>query len=61
MNERRCMGCLLLDHRVGKGEQLVRHVEAEHSGGLKVDDQLEFSRLRDRQVGRLVAFENPPV
>ena len=35
-----------------------RHVEAERLGGLEVDDQLEFGRLLDRQVGRLLALEN---
>jgi len=39
---RRCMG-----HRVAEREQLVRHVDAERSGGLEVDHQLEPGRLRD--------------
>ena len=39
-------------------EQRRRHVEAEHPGGLGVDDQLELGRLHDRQVGRLRALEN---
>ena len=30
-----------------------RHGEAEHAGGLMVDDQLELGRLPDRQIGRL--------
>jgi hypothetical protein len=30
-----------------------RHGEAEHAGGLMVDDQLELGLLRDRQIGRL--------
>ena len=33
-------------------------VEAEHPGGLEVDDQLELGRLHDRQVGGLGALEN---
>jgi hypothetical protein len=34
-------------------------LEAEHPGGLQVDHQLEPCRLIDRQVGRLLALENP--
>ena len=32
----------LLDHLVGKLLKMQRHVEAEHLGGLEVDDQLEL-------------------
>ena len=35
-----------------------RHVEAEHPGGLGVDDQFELGRLHDRQVRRLCALED---
>ena len=35
------------------------NVEAERLGGLEVDDELEFGGLHDRQVGRLLALENP--
>jgi hypothetical protein len=34
-------------------------LESQRLGGLEVDDQLEFSRALDWQIGRLVAFENP--
>ena len=34
------------------------HVEAEHLGGLEVDHQLEFGRLLDWQIGRLLAIQN---
>ena len=34
-------------------------VEAERLGGLEIDDQLELGGLLHRQVGRLLALENP--
>src|SRR6266516_4480762 len=46
------------DHLVGGSEQRRRHVEAEHPGGLGVDDQLELAQLFDRQVRRLCALED---
>ena len=36
-----------------------RHGDAERLGGLEVDDQLDFGGLLNRQVGRLLALENP--
>jgi len=42
-----------LDDFVGAAEQCVRDREAERLGGLQVDDQLEFHRLLDREIGRL--------
>ena len=33
-------------------------VEPEHAGGLEVDDQLDFGRLHDRQVGGPLALED---
>src|SRR5437763_13399951 len=47
------------DYLIGEREQLGRNLEAERLRGLEVDDQLEPGRLIDRQVGRLLAFENP--
>src|SRR5262249_53622492 len=49
----------LFDHLVGATLYRLRHGNAECFGGLEVDIQLEFSRLLDRQVSRLIALENP--
>jgi hypothetical protein len=51
---------LLLDHLIGDGQRRFRNCEAERLGGLEVDDQFEFSRLLDRQIGWFLAFENAP-
>ena len=48
----------LFDHLVGGGEQRRRHGDAQRPGGLGINDQLEFGRLHDRQIGRLCALEN---
>jgi hypothetical protein len=48
----------LLDHLVGEGEQIWRHLDAERPSGLQVDDELEPGRLHDRQVGGLGAPED---
>src|SRR5262245_44935871 len=48
-----------LDHLVGDSEQPWREAEAECPGGVEVDHELELGRLHDRQVGGLLAFENP--
>ena len=47
------------DHLVGAAEQRGREREPDRLGGLEVDDQLDFRGLLDRQVGGLVAFEDP--
>src|SRR5262249_56082162 len=47
-----------LDHLVGDGEQRRWNREAEHPGGLRVDDKLELGRLHDRQVRRLGTLED---
>jgi hypothetical protein len=36
----------------------LRHREAERLGGLEIDDQLEFGRPLDRQIGGLGALED---
>src|SRR6516164_5361667 len=47
------------DHLVGDGEQPGRKAEAEYLGGVEVDHELELGRLHDRQIGGLLALENP--
>src|SRR5262245_58890079 len=47
-----------LDHLVGAGYQRWRHLEAERSRSLKIDNEFELGGLHDRQVGRLGAFED---
>ena len=48
----------LFDHLVGDGEHPRRHLDAEGSRRLKVDDKLELGRLHYRQVGGLGALED---
>src|SRR5215813_1618513 len=43
--------------RVATGEQRWRYIEAEHPGGLGVDDQLDFDRYASV---RLAAFVTAP-
>ena len=47
-----------LDHLVGDSKQRRRNGEAKCLGGFEVDDQLEFHRLLDWQVGWPFALEN---
>src|SRR6266550_1956296 len=48
----------LIDHLVGDREQRRRHVEAEGSCGLEVDEQFEPGRKLHRQVAGLLTFED---
>src|SRR5436190_504690 len=48
-----------LDQLVGAGEDRWRDREAERPGRLEIDHQLEGGRLHDRQIGWLLALENP--
>src|SRR5215216_97857 len=52
------MRAALFDHFVGEREQRMRDGNAEHPGGLGVDDELELARLHDRQVCGLGARQN---
>src|SRR5437773_3751240 len=44
------------DHLVGEQLQRVGHLKAECPGRLQVDDELEFGRLHDGQVGGVRAL-----
>jgi hypothetical protein len=44
------------EHLVGTAEHRERDSEPERLGGLEAYEQLNFRRLRDRQVGRLLAL-----
>ena len=48
----------LLDHVVGQREQGRWDRYAKRPGGLEVDDEFEFDRALDRQIGRLGALED---
>src|SRR6266478_6520225 len=43
---------------VGAGAQRQGDGEAEHLGGLEVEDKLKFCGLLERQIGRLFSLEN---
>src|SRR5690349_11420654 len=49
----------LFDHLVGDGEYARRDSETERLSRREVDDELEFTRPQHRQIGRLLALENP--
>src|SRR2546428_3153918 len=48
----------LLDHLVGEHLDRVRHLNAECPRRLRVDDELEFGGLQNREVGGLRALED---
>src|SRR5215831_1907312 len=47
-----------LDHLVGESKEFIRHSEAEHPGGLGVDNELELCRLQHRQIRGFGALED---
>ena len=51
---------LLFNQLVCAPDYRVGDVEAERLGGLEVYNQLNFRRLRNWQVGRLLTLENSP-
>src|SRR6185436_19965737 len=55
--EVRCF-CALLDYLIRAREHRRRDREPKSLGGLEVDDQLELSRLQDRQLRRRSTLED---
>jgi hypothetical protein len=51
--------CHQIRYRFGADKQSGWHSKAERLRGLEIDDQLDFGGLLDRQIGRLLALENP--
>jgi hypothetical protein len=47
-----------LDHLIGAGEDRLGDRDAERLRGLQIDDQLEFSRPLDGQVGGSRSLQN---
>src|SRR5437868_106099 len=45
--------------RCGSTDFAASKLDAERLSGLEVDDQFELGRLYNRQIGGLLAFENP--
>ena len=46
------------DHLIGAGEERGWDREAESLGGPEIDDQLDLGGLHDREVRRLLAFQD---
>jgi hypothetical protein len=49
----------LINHLIGDREQLFWNCEAKRPSRIKVEDELEFVGLYDRQIAYLLAPENP--
>ena len=52
------VNCVLFDHLTGFGEQRQWHRQSERLGCPQIDQEIEFGRLHDRQVGGLFALED---
>jgi hypothetical protein len=50
---------ILLDHLVSAGEERRWHFKSESLGGCEIDHQFKLCRQHDRQVGGLLALEDP--
>ena len=48
----------LFDHLIGKGMHLEGNLKAKCLCGFQVEHEIELGWLQNRQVGRLLAFEN---
>src|SRR5437868_15388061 len=53
-----CPASSLFDHFVGEREQLVRKYEAQSLRSFQIEHQLEFCRLHNWQIARLLAVED---
>ena len=51
----------LINHLVREIEHRRRYRQADCAGGLQIDDELEFVRLLDRNVGGLGACSSAPI
>src|SRR5262249_10931098 len=56
--QRTCHAGRLFDALVGVGEQCRRHIKTERFGGRQIDDELEFRRLLNWNVGWLSTAQN---
>src|SRR5262249_47482900 len=53
-----CSKTLSFDHVVGEHEKIVRHFEPERLGGGKIDGEVEFGRLLDRDIAGFGPTQN---
>src|ERR1044071_3859669 len=55
---RTCNELPSFDHLGGLGQNRLRDSEAQRLRGLEVDDEIEFRRLLDWKIGRLLALQD---
>jgi hypothetical protein len=53
-----CLSRFSLDHLVGGDEQSIWYLKAQRLRGLEVDHELELCWQHNRQITRLLAFED---